>query len=128
MKNIKKWDIYFAKLEGNGSVERGNRPVMVVSNDIGNELANTVCVIPLTSKVHKKPLPIHVYINDPILKKPSLALTEQIRVIDKTELSFKIGNIKINVDAVHFNPQSTIQRNEEISYREKLIMIHSFDS
>ena len=94
MKNIKKWDIYFAKLEGNGSVERGNRPVMVVSNDIGNELANTVCVIPLTSKVHKKPLPTHVYINDPILKKPSLALTEQIRVIDKTELSFKIGNLK----------------------------------
>lgn len=94
MKNIKKWDIYFATLEGNGSVERGKRPVMVMSNDIGNELANTVCVIPLTSKTSKKPLPNHVYIDDPILKKPSLALTEQIRVIDKTELSFKIGNLK----------------------------------
>ena len=39
-------------------------------------------------------MPTHVYINDPILKKPSLALTEQIRVIDKTELSFKIGNLE----------------------------------
>lgn len=94
MKNIKKWDVYFAELKGNGSVENGKRPVIIMSNDIGNELANTVCVIPLTSKVDKKPLPTHVYINDPILRKPSLALTEQIRVIDKTELSFKIGNLK----------------------------------
>lgn len=91
---IKKFDIYFATLEGNGSVEKGKRPVIVMSNDIGNELANTVCVVPLTSKVDKKPLPTHVYINDPILKKPSLVLTEQIRVIDKTELSFKIGNLE----------------------------------
>ena len=94
MKNIKKWDIYFARLEGNGSVEKGERPVIIMSNDIGNKLSNTVCVIPLTSKTSKKPLPCHAYINDPILKKPSLALTEQIRVIDKTELSFKIGNLK----------------------------------
>ena len=32
------------------------------------------------------------------------------------------------MDAAHFNPQSTIQRNEEISYREKLIMIHKLYS
>lgn len=37
---------------------------------------------------------------------------------------YKNENIKINVEAAHFNPQSTIQRNEEISYREKLVMIH----
>lgn len=37
---------------------------------------------------------------------------------------YRNENIKINVEAVHFNPQSTIQRNEEISYREKLVMIH----
>ena len=55
MKEIKKWDIYFATLEGNGSVEKGKRPVMVMSNDIGNELANTVCVIPLTSRTSTYP-------------------------------------------------------------------------
>ena len=32
------------------------------------------------------------------------------------------------MEAVHFNPQSTTQRNEEISYREKLIMIHKLYS
>ncbi|WP_312288366.1 XRE family transcriptional regulator [Terrisporobacter sp.] len=37
---------------------------------------------------------------------------------------YRNENIKVNVESVHFNPQSTIQRNEEISYREKLVMIH----
>ena len=37
---------------------------------------------------------------------------------------FEIENIKVIVEGSHFNPQSTIPRNEEISYREKLIMTH----
>lgn len=37
---------------------------------------------------------------------------------------YKNENIKVNVESAHFNPQSTIQRSEEISYREKLVMIH----
>lgn len=37
---------------------------------------------------------------------------------------YKSESIKINVQAANFNPQSTIPRSEEISYREKLIMIH----
>ena len=44
------------------------------------------------------------------------------------EYFYKNENLKINVEAVHFNPQSTTQRNEEISYREKLIMIHKLYS
>lgn len=37
---------------------------------------------------------------------------------------FEIENMKVMVEGSHFNPQSTIPRNEEISYREKLIMTH----
>lgn len=40
------------------------------------------------------------------------------------EYFFKNENIKVTVEGSHFNPQSTIPRNEEISYREKLIMTH----
>ena len=40
------------------------------------------------------------------------------------EYFFKNENIKVTVEGIHFNPQSTIPRNEEISYREKLIMTH----
>lgn len=44
------------------------------------------------------------------------------------EFFYKNENLKINVDAVHFNPQSTTQRNEEISNKEKLVMIHKLYS
>ena len=37
---------------------------------------------------------------------------------------FEVENMKVIVEGSHFNPQSTIPRNEEISYREKLIMTH----
>ena len=40
------------------------------------------------------------------------------------EYFFKNENIKVTVEGSHFNPQSTIPRNEEISYREKLIITH----
>lgn len=40
------------------------------------------------------------------------------------EYFFKNENMKVTVEGSHFNPQSTIPRNEEISYREKLIMTH----
>ena len=40
------------------------------------------------------------------------------------EYFFKNENMKVTVDGSHFNPQSTIPRNEEISYREKLIMTY----
>ena len=40
------------------------------------------------------------------------------------EYFFKNENMKVTVEGSHFNPQSTIPRNEEISHREKLIMTH----
>lgn len=40
------------------------------------------------------------------------------------EYFFKNENLKVSVEGSHFNPQSTIPRNEEISYREKLVMTH----
>lgn len=39
------------------------------------------------------------------------------------EYFFKNENVKILVDDCHFNPNSTIPRMEEISYKEKLIMV-----
>ena len=40
------------------------------------------------------------------------------------EYFFENENIEVTVEGSHFNPQSTIPRNEEISYREKLIITH----
>lgn len=43
------------------SVQRSTRPVILVSNSIGNNYAPTITIIPLTTKT-KHPLPTHVFI------------------------------------------------------------------
>ena len=72
-----------------------------------------------------------------INKKDILAF-EEMKYIPTLENIMKLSNnlefprqyfvtgerLNINVDASHFNPQSTLPRNEEIAYREKLIMVH----
>lgn len=95
--SVKKWNIYMCKLEGKGSVQCGLRPIIVVSNDIGNKLGNTVTIIPLTSRINKKPLPFHIYITKGTLKMDSLALCEQIQTIAKEELGKFIGTIESNI-------------------------------
>ena len=53
MKQIyQRGDIYYADLgEGIGSEQRGYRPVIIVSNDIGNKHSPTVIAVPLTSRL-----------------------------------------------------------------------------
>lgn len=91
-------DIYKVNLgisEGS-SIQGGYRPVIVVSNDKNNAYSNVITVVPLTSKIKKTFLPTHVTISGFGLKKESQAQAEQIRQIDKRELSDKnyIGHIK----------------------------------
>lgn len=85
--DVKRGCVYLADLgEYDGSVQGGTRPVLVLQNDIGNRFSPTTLVCPLTSKP-KKQMPTHVTL--PIsagLQKESVALCEQIRVIDKTRL------------------------------------------
>lgn len=92
---IKRKDIYYADLgPRSGSEQGGNRPVIIMQNDIGNKFSKTVIVIPITSKT-KTELPTHVKIGkgECGLKKESIILSEQIMTIDKSRLSKKIGKI-----------------------------------
>lgn len=88
-KEIEKGDIYYASLDPIiGSEQSGNRPVVVVQNNIGNKYSPTVLIAPITSKVNSKPnLPTHIFIkkNGKIIH-DSIILIEQIRVIDKQRL------------------------------------------
>ena len=85
--DVKRGCVYLADLgEYEGSVQGGTRPVIVLQNDTGNKYSPTTLVCPLTSQ-NKKEMPTHVTL--PIsagLQKESVALCEQIRVIDKTKL------------------------------------------
>ena len=52
---IKRGDIYYAELNPViGSEQGGTRPVLIISNDIGNKHSPTVIIAAITSRVHTK--------------------------------------------------------------------------
>ena len=97
--NCKTGDIYMADLDvnGEGSLQTGRRPVLIISNDMANKYSPVITVIPMTSRMGKKKLPTHVYIKDCGLRKPSIALAEQITSISKSKLLNKMGSIKTTI-------------------------------
>ena len=88
-------DIYYANMEPNvGSEQGGERPVVVLQNDMGNKHSPTLIIATLTSRVDKKRhLPTHVLLyHNPGLKVPSIVQLEQIFTIDKRRLQRFVGN------------------------------------
>lgn len=78
------------------SVQNGYRPVFILSNNKNNTYAPTLNVIPLTTKMNKRRLPIHVELWDYQrygLKRPSTMLIEQITTIPAVSLDKYIGNV-----------------------------------
>ncbi|OSA95729.1 UNVERIFIED_ORG: hypothetical protein B2H93_04725 [Clostridium botulinum] len=91
--NIKRGDIFFANLTGEvGSEQGGIRPVVCLSNDIGNTYSSTVIIATITSKQTKAKIPTHVDIIGYGLKEDSIVLLEQIRAIDKRRYLSYIGH------------------------------------
>ena len=93
---IKRGDIYYANLNPViGSEQGGTRPVLIISNDIGNKHSPTIIVAAITSRVQTKgKLPTHTIINDfEGLDKGSIILLEQIRTIDKKRLQEYLGTL-----------------------------------
>ena len=94
-RKIRRGDIYYANLDPViGSEQGGERPVLIIQNDKGNQHSPTVIVAAVTSRVNKKKsLPTHIPIECSSLAKDSIALLEQIRTIDKKRLKEKIGHL-----------------------------------
>lgn len=95
-RTIKRGDIYYADLNPViGSEQGGTRPVLVISNDIGNKHSPTVIIAAITSRVlTKKKLPTHFYLGGVEgLPENSIILFEQLRTIDKKRLKEYIGII-----------------------------------
>jgi mRNA interferase MazF len=92
---IQRGDIYYADLSPvTGSEQGGLRPVIVIQNDKGNQHSPTVIVAAITSNIKKTKLPTHIVLPEiEGLSKRSIVLLEQIRTIDKSRLSNKIGSI-----------------------------------
>lgn len=95
--NIKRGDVYFADLSPvRGSEQGGQRPVLIVQNNIGNKYSPTVIVAAITAKIAKAKLPTHVEIEASKvgLVRDSVVLLEQVRTIDKTRLIQKLGQLE----------------------------------
>ena len=94
---MKRGDIFFVSLpnpfKSINSVERGRRPVVVVSSDIGCRTAPIVMVAPLTTKL--KPLSCNVNIEWTCSYKPCQVLCNQLMTIPKASLDEldKVGSL-----------------------------------
>ena len=106
---IKRGDLFFVDLNPvKGSEQRGRRPVLVIQNDIGNEVAPTVIIAPLTTKKWSRDYPTNTSIPAGIggLLHDSIVLFSQIRTLDKIRLENKLGSlpkrylVKVD-DAIH---------------------------
>ena len=91
-------DIYYANLNPfKGSEQGGTRPVLVLSNDIGNRESSVLIVAPITTELKKPDLPTHVFLEKGKgLQAPSMVCLEQIRTIDKSRVIRYIGRLTRN--------------------------------
>ena len=95
-------DIWFAVLSPHAgtSVQGGCRPVLIVSNDVGNNYAETLNVLPMTRHLKKPNLPCHTVLDPDIVSEKrqtldtSMILAEQITTISKSELRNYVGCVK----------------------------------
>lgn len=91
-------DIYYAELgeSGVGSEQTGNRPVIIIQNDVGNLHSPTVVVALISTCLNKAKYPTHVTIErgEAGLNEPSVILCEQIRTIDKDRLAYRMGCLR----------------------------------
>ena len=87
---FKQGDIIYVDLgEGFDCEQGGDRPCIVLQNNIGNKYSPSLIIAPITTELKKKNLPTHYIIENYKeygLKKPSMILFEQIRTISKKRI------------------------------------------
>ena len=102
-RKIKRGDIYRADLTPVVGSEQGGsrRPVLIISNNIGNKHSPTVIITAITGLEHAKAnLPTHIIVKGfEKFEKDSIILLEQIRTIDKQRLKQYMGMMPDNIMA-----------------------------
>ena len=90
---IKRGQIYLCDMSPVvGSEQGGYRPVVIISNDIGNKHSPVVIAAPITTAVQKKKLPTQILIGrESGLVTLSMVMCEQLRTLDKKRLTTYIG-------------------------------------
>ena len=92
-RNIKRGDIFFYDFGMNrGSIQCGKRPVLVLQADDFNNRAPTIIVAAITTVIKKQYMPSHIILPDDTgLKQASMVMLEQIRAVNKDDLTQYVG-------------------------------------
>lgn len=128
---IKRGSICFYDFRGTGSVQKGYRPCLVVSNNKANHFSKIITVLPITSKP-KHNLPTHMRIS---LEVESIVLAEQITTVEKDKLELSDYYLseeqmkevdrcmRIQLAIEHPNSQARCQKLEkELQYYKTLVL------
>jgi len=76
-----------------GSEQAGERPALVIQNDIGNEHASTIIVAAISATIRLYPMNVLIEPPEGGLSKPSIVKTGQILTVSKERLKKKLGKI-----------------------------------
>jgi mRNA interferase MazF len=93
---LKRGEVWLATLDPTQGFEQaGVRPVIIFQNDIVSKFSTTTIAIPLTTNQRRALLPICMLLKqgDGGLSQDSVALCFQIRVMDKTRLIRRLGQL-----------------------------------
>ena len=95
---IKRGEVWLASLDPvQGSEQAGTRPVIIFQENTLSQFTTTVITIPLSSNLRRASLPTCIKISsgEGGLNQDSVALCHQIRVLDKTRLTKKLGQLEL---------------------------------
>jgi mRNA interferase MazF len=94
MAKILRGEIYWADLDPTkGREQAGQRPVLILSQEIFNERSGTVIVMALTSQPQKAGFPLTLELSDPLLPKRSWIKISQIRTLSTERLGKRITRL-----------------------------------
>ena len=88
-------EVYYMQFTGEGSEQRGWRPGMVYSNNVGNQYSPNIIALPFTSSLKKLDQPTHVVIPKEVLglTKDSLVLCENPERMSKERIGEYVGEV-----------------------------------
>lgn len=97
---IERGDIWIATLNPTqGSEQAGTRPVIIFQENTISQFTTTIITIPLTTNLKRSSLPSCLLIpqKEGGLNQDSVALGHQLRVLDKSRLRRKIGQLNSEI-------------------------------
>lgn len=97
---IERGEIWLTNLDPTkGSEQAGTRPSIIFQDSTLSQFTSTIITIPLTTNLRRAELPTCLKIakGQGGLNQDSVALCHQIRVLDKTRLIKKLGQLELEI-------------------------------